>query len=46
MIERIRSISKADAEANSIVILDGFAKMLSFQLMDGLPDLESYFNFS
>jgi len=46
MIERIRSISKADAEANSIVILDGFAKMLSFQIMDGLPDLESYFNFS
>lgn len=46
MIERIRSISKADADANSIVILDGFAKLLSFQLMDGLPDLEGYFNFN
>lgn len=44
IIERIRSISKADAEANSIVILDGFAKLLGFQVTDGLPELEDIFN--
>ena len=43
MIDRIRSIAKADAEANSIVILDTFAQVLSGQLTNKLPDLEKMF---
>jgi hypothetical protein len=43
MATRIRSISKADAETNSIVILDTFAQMLSEQLTNKLPDLEKMF---
>ena len=43
MANRIRSITTADAEANSIVILDGFAKLLSMQLSTGLQDLEKMF---
>ena len=44
IIDRIRSITKADAEANSIVILDGFAKLLGDQVNQGLADLESMFS--
>lgn len=43
LANRIRSITTADAEANSIVILDGFGKLLSAQLSDGLADLEKMF---
>ncbi len=44
MAARIRSITTADADANSIVILDGFAKILSVSLSNGLKDLESMFS--
>jgi hypothetical protein len=44
IINRIRSITTADAEANSIVILDGFAKLLSMELEDGLKGLEQMFS--
>lgn len=43
LCNRIRSITKADVEANAIVVLDGFAKILSFQLSNGLKDLEKIF---
>ncbi len=43
MVARIRSITKADAEANSIVILDGLAKILSMQLNNKLADLDKMF---
>lgn len=43
MVGRIRSITTADADANSIVILDGFAKILAVSLNNGLSDLESMF---
>lgn len=40
---RIRAAAHADVEANSIVILDAFAKLLTVQLGDGLKDLEPIF---
>lgn len=43
LANRIRSMTTADAEANSIVILDGFGKILSMQLSSGLKDLEKMF---
>jgi hypothetical protein len=43
MIERIHSISAADAETNSIVILDTLAQLLSNQLNNKLSDLDSIF---
>ena len=44
IINRIRSISKADAEANSVIILDGFAKLLSAQHAKNFSDLDQLFN--
>jgi len=44
MADRIRSISKDDAEANSIVILDTFAQLLSNQLTHKLPGLDKLFS--
>lgn len=44
LVNRLRSVTKADAEANSVVILDGFAKLLSMQISRGLKDLEEIFN--
>ena len=43
MADRIRSMSEEDAEANSIVILDTFAQILSSQLSNRLPDLDKLF---
>jgi hypothetical protein len=43
LANRIRSITTADAEANSIVILDGFGKLLSAHLSTGFADLEKMF---
>jgi len=43
MADRIRSMSEEDAEANSIVILDTFAQILSNQLSNRLPDLDTLF---
>lgn len=43
IVGRIRSIAKADADMNSIVILDGFAKLLSLQLQDHFSDFEKIF---
>jgi len=43
MADRIRSMSDADAEANSIVILDTFAQILSNRLSNKLPDLDKLF---
>jgi hypothetical protein len=43
MAARIRSVSKADAETNSIVILDTFAQLLSEQLTNKLSDLDKMF---
>jgi hypothetical protein len=44
MAARIRSVSKADAETNSIVILDTFAQLLSNQLTNKLPNLDKMFS--
>ena len=44
MAARIRSIAQADAETNSIVILDTFAQLLSNQLTHKLPDLDKMFS--
>lgn len=44
IIRRIRSVVSADAEANSVIILDGFAKILSMQLKRGLQSIEGLFN--
>lgn len=43
MVARIRSMTRNDADANSIIILDGFAKLLSLSLSNGLQDLEFMF---
>jgi|ERR1051326_836270 hypothetical protein len=43
MADRIRSMSDADAQANSIVILDTFAQILSNRLSNKLPDLDKLF---
>jgi hypothetical protein len=43
MVQRISSIASADADANSIVILDTFAQLLSTQLSNNLPDLDRMF---
>lgn len=43
LANRFRSITTADAEANSIVILDGFGKLLTAHLTTGLSDLEKIF---
>ena len=43
LANRLRSIIKADVGANSIIILDGLAKLLSMQLASGLKDLENIF---
>jgi hypothetical protein len=43
MVNRIRAITKADADANSIVILDGFAKLLAMHITDGFTNLEKMF---
>jgi hypothetical protein len=43
MVNRIRSVTKADADANSIVILDGFAKLLAMHISDGFSNLEKMF---
>lgn len=43
MADRLRSMSDEDADANSIVILDTFAQILSSQLSNKLPDLRKLF---
>lgn len=43
IIERIRSMAPGDADANSIVILDGYAKLLSMEIAGGLADIEKFF---
>lgn len=43
MIDRLRSMSDEDADANSIVILDTFAQILSNQLSNKLADLHKLF---
>ncbi len=43
MTNRIRTIAKRDAQANSIVTLDSLAKLLSSQVSHRLTDLEKMF---
>lgn len=43
MIQRVRSISKGDADKNAIVILDGFAALLPMELQTGLETLAKIF---
>lgn len=43
IINRIRSIAKADADMNSIVGLDAFASLLSTHISNQLSDLDSLF---
>lgn len=43
IIQRIRSISKGDADKNAIVILDGFAALLPMELQTGLEHLSKVF---
>lgn len=44
ILARVRSVARGDAEANSVIILDALAQMLSGQLQTGLPDLEPLFD--
>lgn len=43
MIQRIRKLSKGDADKNAIVILDGFAALLPMELQTGLEQLSKVF---
>lgn len=43
MIQRVRSISKGDADKNAIIILDGFAALLPMELQSGLETLSKIF---
>jgi len=43
MVERIRSFAAADADANSVLILDSLARLLSSRLSNGLPSIEAMF---
>jgi hypothetical protein len=43
IIQRIRAVAKADADANSIVNLDAFASLLSSQAASNFSDLERLF---
>lgn len=44
IIARIRAVAKADADANSIVILDSFASLLGMQTGHKFDDLEKLFS--
>ncbi len=44
IIDRIRSIAKGDADANSILILDAFASLLANQAQSQFTDLEKFFS--
>ena len=43
IIQRVRSISKGDADKNAIVILDGFAALLPMELQGGFEHLSKIF---
>ena len=43
ILQRIRSISKKDANANGLIILDAFTTVLSSSLTDNFEKLEKYF---
>lgn len=43
MIQRIRSISKGDADKNALVILDGFASLLPMELQGGFEQISKVF---
>lgn len=43
IIQRVRSISKGDADKNAIVILDGFASLLPMELQGGFEHLSKIF---
>lgn len=43
LIQRVRSISKGDADKNAIVILDGFASLLPMELQGGFEHLSKIF---
>ncbi len=42
-INRMRSVAKGDANANSLVILDGYAQLLAMELSSGFTDLKRLF---
>lgn len=44
IVNRIQSISKADADANSVVILDALAKLLGSQIKNKLSDFDALFS--
>lgn len=44
IVERIRSVAKADADANSLVNLDSFASLLSSQAASNFSDLAGIFS--
>lgn len=43
LLKRIRTISRTDAHTNSIVILEGFTQIMSYEITDGLTQLEKNF---
>lgn len=43
IIERIKAIAAGDADANSVVILDGYAKLLGIEISSGLNDVDRLF---
>lgn len=43
LVERIRSLGKGDADLNAIIILDGFASLLSMAISDDFADLKPLF---
>ena len=44
LLKRIRTISRSDAHANSIVILEGFCQIMSYEITDGLSQVERTFS--
>ena len=43
ILQRIRNITKADADLNALVILDNFAQMISLEMSNDFSGLLSYF---
>jgi len=43
ILKRIRSVNKKDADLNALIILDNFAQIIDFELMDDFTTLSSFF---
>lgn len=43
LVERLRSLGKGDADLNAVIILDGFATLMSVQVSENFSDLKPFF---